>query len=116
MISVVPVRMTEAWLLIDESAIRTASGNPNSDEILDMPDLKKLESERNPKKTLHDLIKKASKLKGRNLDKLNIHQAVHLVAENINDFSLLKNLPAFQELEHEVSENLNDQYAAPPVQ
>ncbi len=116
MICVVPVRMTEAWLLIDEPAIKTASGNPNSDENLDMPDLKKLESEKNPKKTLHDLIKMASKLKGRNLDKLNIHQAVHRVAENINDFSPLKNLSAFQELENEVSGNLNDQYAAPHIQ
>src|SRR4051794_15078621 len=28
-VCVVPIRMTEAWLLIDESAIRRASGNPN---------------------------------------------------------------------------------------
>ncbi len=105
-VGVVPVRMSETWLLIDELAIKTASGNPNSDEQLSLPSLKKLESESNPKKLLHDLIKKASKLKGRNLEKLNIHQAVHLVAENMNDFSLLRNLSAFQELENEVSKTL----------
>jgi hypothetical protein len=27
-VPVVPVRMTEAWLLIDEAAIRSAAGNP----------------------------------------------------------------------------------------
>ena len=30
-IPVVPVRMTEAWLLADESAIRSAAGNPNGE-------------------------------------------------------------------------------------
>jgi hypothetical protein len=36
-ICVVPVRMLEAWLLLDEAAIRRASGNPNGDVPLDLP-------------------------------------------------------------------------------
>jgi len=38
-IPVVPVRMMEAWLLIDESAIRSAAGNPNGTENLSLPDI-----------------------------------------------------------------------------
>jgi hypothetical protein len=36
-IAVIPVRMMEAWLLIDERALRTAAGNPNGGEPLDLP-------------------------------------------------------------------------------
>jgi hypothetical protein len=39
-IPVVPVRMTEAWLLADEFAIRSAPGNPNGTQSLDLPDLR----------------------------------------------------------------------------
>jgi hypothetical protein len=34
---IVPVRMTEAWLLFDKNAIRFASGNPNGQMQLDLP-------------------------------------------------------------------------------
>ena len=38
--AVVPVRMTEAWLLLDEMAIRRAAGNPNGRMKLDLPALR----------------------------------------------------------------------------
>ena len=38
-VPVIPVRMTEAWLLADENAIRRAAGNPNGDEELNLPDI-----------------------------------------------------------------------------
>jgi hypothetical protein len=38
-VCVVPVRMTEAWLLIDELAIRRAAGRPQSTDPLDLPKL-----------------------------------------------------------------------------
>ena len=41
---VIPVRMTEAWLLIDELALRRAAGNPNGRNPLDLPALKDLEA------------------------------------------------------------------------
>src|SRR5262245_45689744 len=36
-VCVVPIRMQEAWLLLDESAIRRASGNPSGRMTLEMP-------------------------------------------------------------------------------
>ena len=102
LIGIVPVRMTEAWLLINESAIKVASGNPNSQEKLSLPAPQKLENKRDPKDKLHTLIKRASNLRGRNLDKLNTHQAVHLVAENISDYTPLRDLNAFQKFEDEI--------------
>lgn len=38
-IPVIPVRMTEAWLLGHELSIRSAAGNPNGSENLELPDL-----------------------------------------------------------------------------
>lgn len=35
-VSVVPIRMTEAWLLFNEHAIRTAAGNPSGKQKLEL--------------------------------------------------------------------------------
>jgi len=44
-------------------------------------------------------LRVASGLKSRNLKKFNPDKAVHLVAENIDDFSKLRNLVAFKAFE-----------------
>lgn len=98
-ICLVPIKMMETWLLIDLEAIKRAAGNRNYRGKLDIPELKNLENEQQPKKLLHELLKESSGLKGRNLKKFNTDKAVHLVAENIDDFSALRNLFAFQEFE-----------------
>jgi len=42
-VCVVPVRMQEAWLLVDENAIRQAAGNPRGRDTLTMPRLNEVE-------------------------------------------------------------------------
>ena len=42
-ICVVPVKMQEAWMLFDESAIRAAAANPNGTSSLSLPSLGDLE-------------------------------------------------------------------------
>lgn len=99
MVSVVPVRMVEAWLMFDEQAIRQAAGNSNGKERLQLPKWQAIEQLPDPKRELHVLLRKASGLSGRRLQKLNVSRAVQLIAENITDFSPLRNLPAFVEFE-----------------
>ncbi len=94
-IGVIPVRMTEAWLLLNENAIRLAAGNPSGKQKLSIPGIKQLESLPDPKQTLQQLLRDASELSGRRLQKFNVSKAVQLVAENISDFSALTNLNAF---------------------
>lgn len=101
-VAVIPVRMMEAWLLIDEGAIREAAGNPNGDGLLSLPPLAKLESLPNPKETLHGLLRQASGLHGRRLHQLRIGPAIHRLANLIEDFSPLRKLPAFAQLEDRV--------------
>ena len=59
-VCVVPVRMTEAWLLFDETAIRKAAGNPNGNLPLGLPVIHNIESLPDPKQILHDLLRSAS--------------------------------------------------------
>ena len=106
-IPVIPVRMMEAWLLIDEQAIRIAAGNPNSRHRPVLPNPKTLESLPDPKSVLQDHLRQASGLKGRQLDRFNVGKAVHLVAQNVLDFSILKQLSAYQNFEDEVRTKLS---------
>ncbi len=98
-ICIIPVKMMESWLLIDAKAIKKAAGNRNYKEKINLPAIKNIEKIQQPKQQLHDLLKEVSGLKGRNLDRFNVNKAVHLVAENIEDFSQLRNLNAFQSFE-----------------
>ena len=103
-ICVIPIRMMEAWLLFDEMAIKKAAGNRNYTGNFNLPSINKLEAENDPKKILHNLLMDASGLKGRSLKKFNVHKRVHLVAENIADFSPLKQLKAFKRFEQDLKD------------
>jgi hypothetical protein len=108
-VCVVPVRMTEAWLLFDEIALRKAASNPNGKIELQLPRLKKIEYEPDPKKILHNLLRQASDLSPGRLRKFSVHERVHRVAELIDDFSALRVLPAFTTLEAEIEAVLDRQ-------
>ena len=97
-VCVVPVRMQEAWLLIDEAALRRAAGNPNGTQPLAMPDVQRLEELSDPKQLIRDLLRQASELQGRRLERFNWRSSAHRVAEMIGDFSILYRLAAFQRL------------------
>jgi hypothetical protein len=106
-VCVVPVRMQEAWLLIDQSAIRRAAGNPNGTADLVLPPIGQLESIADPKECLYDLLKAACELGGRRLTQFKPFRLVRLIAENISDFSPLRQLPAFRRLETDVLQLAN---------
>jgi hypothetical protein len=68
-IPIIPVRMTEAWLLLDEPAIRAVAGRPTGTEQLDLPRRPNVESVPDPKSCLQDALATASGLSGRRLSK-----------------------------------------------
>jgi len=104
-VKVIPIRMTEAWLLFDEAAIKRAAGNPNAQTKLNMPDLKAIEKASDPKTLLETLLKQASGLAGRRLKSLNTRACIQQIPEFISDFSPLEQLSAYQFLKAQV-ENL----------
>ncbi|MFN9857786.1 MAG: hypothetical protein ACK556_06670, partial [Pseudanabaena sp.] len=97
-VPVIPIRMTEAWLLIDEKAIKTAAGNPRGKQILSMPAINRLETIPDPKALLQELLKTATNLPKRRQEIIPIQRVV----DNIDNFSPLQNLTAFQTLETEL--------------
>ena len=103
-VCVIPVRMQEAWLLIDDYALRRSAGTPDGRQPLSMPDIGKLEDLPDPKRTLHELLRQASGCRGRRLKRFvrDIGRCVHRVAEEIRDFSRLQELPAFRHMERQV--------------
>lgn len=106
-VCIIPVRMMEAWLLIDEMAIKSAANNSNYAQRLHMPALRQIENLSDPKDTLHSLLKDAKNSSKRRLSSFNIEAAVHNVSMYIEDFSPLKSLLSYQLFEEELKIALN---------
>lgn len=66
-VPLIPLRALEAWLLVDESAIRRVSGNPRGRQALHLPSLPHVEEEANPKRVLQEALALASDASGRRL-------------------------------------------------
>lgn len=101
-VCVVPVCMTEAWLLFDVAAIRRAAGNPNGKIPLSLPPLRELESLLNPKQDLYQMLRDASERRGRHLKSFRSEKAAYYISDHIDDFAPLRDLPAFVRLEKEL--------------
>jgi hypothetical protein len=108
-VCVVPVRMTEAWLLFDETALRRAAANPNGKHPLQLPNLTQLEDKPDPKRLLYNLLIEASGLGSNRRRKLRVEELVHRVAEFIDDFASLRAMPAFKALEDELTQVIQEQ-------
>ncbi len=100
-VCVIPVRMSEAWMLFNEKAIRKAAENPNGSMSLDIPALPKVEQIPDPKVKLRELLLKACGLPPQRLRSFKPSRAARLVTEFIDDFSPLRQLAAFARMEAE---------------
>ena len=103
-VKVVPVRMTEAWLILSEAAIREAAGNPNGTVPLPLPLVARLDGLPDPKEALLALLRQATENTSRRRRSFNERQAVHRLAEFQQEigFHELRVLPAFAALERDV--------------
>ena len=94
--------MLEAWFCFDECAIRNAAGNPNGKSPLGLPSLKRVEARPNPKEDLQKALLAACELSGRRLKKFNTSAAFWRIVDYIEDFSPLRELPAFLAFEKSI--------------
>lgn len=101
-VHVVPVRMTEAWLLSSENAIRTAARNRNGSVKLELPNWRQWDRLSDPKNTLATLLRTATELPARRLRKFSVERARYRVAELTVDFSPLRQLSAFRQFEKSI--------------
>lgn len=107
---VVPIRMTEAWLLLDESAIRQVAANPNSRLPLQLPPPKKVESIADPKVMLKDVLAKASGLSGRKLAKFHCRFPKHRrqLLERIDPAGPIRDVPSWCDFVRDLETGLNE--------
>lgn len=105
-VRIVPVQMTETWLLHNEQAIREAAENPSGRSRLALPPVKKLEALSDAKLHLLSILREASGLVGRRLKKFEAYERrrLHRLADLQQEqgFAVLRTLSAFQELEREI--------------
>ncbi len=94
--------MTEAWLLAHETAIRSAAGNPNGAESLNLPDVRRLENLPDPKRVLYDALKAASGLNSRRRSRLPVDRLVQFIPNYIDGYSRLIVLSAFRMLQADI--------------
>jgi len=101
-VCVVPVRVTEAWLLFDERALRLAAENPNGKVPLALPTIGGLEDSPDPKSILHGLLREASGYHGRRLKKFRAEISAGQIVDHVGDFTPLRQLPSFAQLEADI--------------
>lgn len=106
-VCIVPVRMTEAWLLTDVSAIRRAAGNPAGRVDLTLPVTSKIETLADPKNALFELLSRASELSGRRLKRLDLNRSRRQISGFMDGYHLLRQLPSFQHLEAQVKSHFS---------
>ena len=106
LICVIPVRMTEAWLVTNAKPIRLAVGNPNGTVVLDLPAAKDIESSPDPKEILFTALKTASELNARRKARFNPHKFRHRVSELIDDLAPIRQLASFKHLEAQVKKHV----------
>ena len=103
-VPIVPVRMTEAWLLADEPLIRQIAGRPNSAVGLGIPPLDRLERMPDPKTTLRKALATASGHRGRGLKKFDDRFGTHrrLLLERLDRTGPVRQLASWLALEAEL--------------
>lgn len=107
-VPLVPVRMSEAWLLSDEHAIRRAAGNQHGKQDLGLPDRRRWEARPNPKDDLKNALRAAASKAKHRQSKNDFTRQRLLVAEYTDDFSGLRGLAAFDEFESQLVEKLKE--------
>lgn len=104
-VPVIPVRMSEAWILFDESAIARAAGSPSAK--ISVPRLSEIEGIAEPKNLLERLLFEAAGSpvgrRGKVFKRSLVERRVS-VARHIGDFSPLESLSAFRRFQSALAE------------
>ncbi|MBK5222578.1 MAG: hypothetical protein JJE52_06830 [Acidimicrobiia bacterium] len=105
-VPVVPVRMTEAWLLLDEASIRSVAAKPAGRTDLNLPPPRRVETIPDPKQRLRDALLVASETSGRRRKQFERDFGRHraLLLERLDTTGAVSGLPSWQRLQREVTD------------
>ncbi|HZP66911.1 MAG TPA: hypothetical protein VFB32_11435 [Rudaea sp.] len=107
-ICTIPVRMTEAWFLFNEAAIKQAADRPSSRAQLRLPSHAEVQRRADPKDILTRALIEASDLSGRRLRQFSndISRRKMLVSNLISDYSPLRAHQSFTKFEADLKQIL----------
>ena len=96
-VGLIPVQMTEAWLILNESAIRWVAGRPRGTEPLGLPHPSEVEGEPDPKNRLGKALIAASGTSGRRRRRFerDLPQFRRQLLENLPIGELLEQVPSW---------------------
>lgn len=114
---VVPVQMTEAWLLTDEHAIRAAVGRPSGRETVVLPHLRDIETTHDPKSVLRAALIAATGASGRRRKKAARDWSTYrrILLERLDIDGPVQQLPSWQRMVNDVSAAVNAALARTPT-
>ncbi len=107
-VPIVPVREMEVWLLIDEMSIRRVARKPQGRAPLNLPGIHEIERCADPKAVLREALRLASELPRRRWHQVD-SIVPRAVADVIENYAPLRQLPAFQAFEAHVRRVIQDQ-------
>jgi hypothetical protein len=107
LVSIVPVSMTEAWLLVAPDAIRKSVGNNDENIQLNLPDIKRIEA-CDAKFHLDQALTIAVNLNSRRRRKFRPEEYRTRVAELLTTLDPLRRLPSFLRLEADLIAALSE--------
>ena len=109
-VGMVPVRMTEAWLLLDEVEIRRVAGRPRGEEPLHLPPPSQVENCPDPKLRLAEALAIASGASGRRLQRLqrDLPQVRYQLLENLPVGGFLEQVPSWVRFRHDLQKALHE--------
>ncbi|MFI6999986.1 hypothetical protein [Nocardia sp. NPDC050175] len=99
-IPVIPVRMTEAWLLLEEDAIRRVAGNPRGRKDINLPPRRRVESVADPKQMLQQCLLAAADCTGRRREQVakRFYEHRRQLLQRIDCSGPIADLPSWQQL------------------
>lgn len=109
-VAVIPVRETEAWLLLDEAEIRRVAENPKGTATLDIPSAKRVESISDPKEHLVAVILEASEQTGRQYRKIKrkINQKCQLILDGLDPEGPVNDVPSWKRMFSDLSSAIEE--------
>lgn len=107
-VCLIPVTMTEAWLLLDEEAIRQVAENPKGRMNLSLPRAAHVENIADPKERLKETLALASDLSGRRLRDFQkrFSQNRRRLLEQLDRNGRVADVPSWQSFRKELEEAL----------
>ncbi len=108
-VAIVPVQETEAWLLLDENAIRSVANRPRGRTPLDLPSPETVEGQANPKEILKNAIAVASETTGNRRDATNARfsQNRRILLQNLPVDGPIRHVPAWKRMYAELGRALD---------